>query len=278
MHVSIHALARRATARGTDQAAGRYVSIHALARRATNTRAAPHTSDSFNSRPRAEGDRACFDIIEVRHGFNSRPRAEGDIGFPQTLQKLDVSIHALARRATEGAVRGFLSEKFQFTPSRGGRRSSLTDACGTMTFQFTPSRGGRPEAHATARCCWFCFNSRPRAEGDRITRLSEKGFYLFQFTPSRGGRQILGNLMTALVVSIHALARRATAALGLTTKHISVSIHALARRATIRQGRPAAREGVSIHALARRATVVCRRFGSEHGFQFTPSRGGRLSQ
>ena len=97
-------------------------------------------------------------------------------------------------------------------------------------FQFTPSRGGRHSSRKFSEQT-LSFNSRPRAEGD-ITPCIQ--YLLF-------------------VVSIHALARRATFRFPQRLRYARVSIHALARRATPRWLQ----------------SVQARRF------QFTPSRGGR---
>ena len=77
--VSIHALARRATGVCIRACVAVLVSIHALARRATTGKSSAARSESFNSRPRAEGDRVISHPSRTcRTSFNSRPRAEGD--------------------------------------------------------------------------------------------------------------------------------------------------------------------------------------------------------
>ncbi len=124
------------------------VSIHALARRATAT-------------PRA----ACG----CQDSFNPRPRAEGDGGMIPLERDLLVSIHALARRATSTS---FLTSCwafwFQSTPSRGGR---------PIDDRIAPGGKG-VSIHALARRATTgsrayptgstSFNPRPRAEGDFV--------------------------------------------------------------------------------------------------------------
>ena len=78
---------------------------------------------SFNSRPRAEGDLGTSQVYGRIASFNSRPRAEGDTLLHDAVHQINVSIHALARRATPGASRPDGSHWFQFTPSRGGRHT-----------------------------------------------------------------------------------------------------------------------------------------------------------
>ena len=88
----------------------------------------------------------------------------------------------------------------------------LNTACSVL-FQFTPSRGGRQQGGH--HIIWFT---------------------PFQFTPSRGGRLMDLWAQIFLLVSIHALARRATLRTRRLVCQAEVSIHALARRATLSCG------------------------------------------
>ena len=98
------------------------VSIHALTRRATLIALVPMDSDLFQSTPSRGGRQTFFAYIMgfVKFqstpsrggrpgalepapwptGFNPRPHAEGDLRACTALQKAEVSIHALTRRAT----------------------------------------------------------------------------------------------------------------------------------------------------------------------------------
>ena len=188
--------------------------------------------------------------------FNPRPHAEGDLINPFGWT--------------------YFSALFQSTPSRGGRRAlfhnnsplvrvsihaltrraTILKKCAAPIswFQSTPSRGGRQKSIGFMYHI-LGFNPRPHAEGDRTNHGTGKG---------------------ALLVSIHALTRRATKLLIVVRPAVMVSIHALTRRATCTtykgsvcsssfNPRPHA-EGdqlphgsllqsfVSIHALTRRAT------------------------
>ena len=78
----------------------------------------------------------------------------------------------------------------------------------------------------------------------------------FQSTPSRGGR--------------HFRALRLA-------RTLLVSIHALTRRATWQQSYDPTNAIVSIHALTRRATHIHLQIQTSWKFQSTPSRGGRPS-
>ena len=99
-----------------------------------------------------------------------------------------ISIHALAKRAT--SLYRFLPLKtvFQSTPSRRGRQSLPLFFTSTFViFQSTPSRRGR-----------------------RATTTPPTSIVIFQSTPSRRGRQPLKKIITERIISIHALAKRAT--------------------------------------------------------------------
>ena len=58
------------------------------------------------------------------------------------------------------------------------------------------------------------------------------------------------------IISIHALARRATVFFLFMKENIDISIHALARRATLNIVQRVRLVNISIHALARRATAT----------------------
>ena len=78
----------------------------------------------------------------------------------------EVSIHALAWRATNLATSRTALLVFQFTPSHGGRLYRTHIRALQSRFQFTPSHGGRPCCTASNVSGILCFNSRPRMEGD----------------------------------------------------------------------------------------------------------------
>ena len=122
-------------------------------------------------------------------------------------------------------------------------------------FQSTPSRGGRPVSLEFLR----------------------SSVRLFQSTPSRGGRPAAcGKTSDNILISIHALPRRATPEPGRYRQLQRISIHALPRRATLQNGgliflemhfnpRPPAEGDWSSPAMVS-LTI---------SFQSTPSRGGR---
>ena len=128
--VSIHALAKRATRKQSEQILIGDVSIHALAKRATGyTIMARSPITSFNPRPREEGDNLRGRKRSSLRCFNPRPREEGDEDYQVLYGLQKVSIHALAKRATNVVVGSRKNTKFQSTPSRRGRRQWYCKLC-----------------------------------------------------------------------------------------------------------------------------------------------------
>ena len=67
------------------------------------SRCSSYISD-FNPRPREEGDQLTRENATDSVYFNPRPREEGDRGFvPRGTLRKSISIHALVKRATDGA-------------------------------------------------------------------------------------------------------------------------------------------------------------------------------
>ena len=142
-----------------------------------------------------------------------------------------VSIHAPARRATVRAAK-----------ARGVALVSI----------HAPAR--RATAQKRSRPLCFCgFNPRPRTEGDFVVKRRPQGWRRFNPRPRTEGDQQFGHDGEAVMVSIHAPARRATKSGRSHGPYGPVSIHAPARRATRRPLRPGG-------------------FGE---FQSTPPHGGR---
>jgi len=80
---------------------GQMISIHALARRATyGIESVRRGVTDFNPRPRTEGDEVLGDMFQRVLDFNPRPRTEGDAEAIEAWLAENISIHALARRAT----------------------------------------------------------------------------------------------------------------------------------------------------------------------------------
>ena len=121
--------------------------------------------------------------------FNPRPRKEGDKKICNELKLDFISIHALAKRATQKNLQR-IKVRFYFNPRprKEGDLQSLVTVTLHHLFQSTPSqRGRRPQT---------CLKRRPytisiHALAKRATDYDKK-------------------LMAVEAISIHALAKRAT--------------------------------------------------------------------
>ena len=120
--------------------------------------------------------------------FNSRPSARGDAELLGRHYIGIISIHAPPRGATGGIPTALVTDKFQFTPLREGRRPQIISVEADKTFQFTPLREGRlsDEPAGNVR---LLFQFTPLREGRRGDVVGAKTATTFQFTPLREGRQ-----------------------------------------------------------------------------------------
>ena len=146
-------------------------------------------------------------------------------------------------------------DSFQSTLSQGERQEYVSTEPAYRIFQSTLSQGERPyglikekdndiiSIHALARRATYGvfsfnsvpmdFNPRSRKESDSSKPLTFDNIIVFQSTLSQGERlEINGEQGDSTMISIHALARRATEKKGGTHQEKIISIHALARRAT----------------------------------------------
>ena len=99
------------------------------------------------------------------------------------------------------------------------------------------------------------FNPRPRKEGDLVSLSILYQNRVFQSTPSQRGRRTVKSVAFSRdMISIHALAKRATCVFIMYIISIFISIHALAKRATVNNRSFFLFHVISIHALAKRAT------------------------
>ena len=145
-------------------------------------------SAGFNPRPREEGDTTARSGRWRLVRFNPRPREEGDRRAVPQRHLQEVSIHALAKRATRHDFRA--APVVEVSIHALAKRATLSPVrCHWPAwFQSTPSRRGRLDAY---RLLW--------------------AYYQFQSTPSRRGRRFVAReSQLATLVSIHALAKRAT--------------------------------------------------------------------
>ena len=124
-----------------------------------------------------------------------------------------ISIHALVKRATYCYTDDFLLWIISIH-ALVKRATSHTAGLTTLSRYFNPRP--REEGDFRHRCFLPCdmlhFNPRPREEGDFFINGDENG----------------------MVISIHALVKRATEVLCKTSAKLNISIHALVKRATAR--------------------------------------------
>ncbi len=145
--------------------------------------------------------------------FNPRPRTEGDGLDHGGDDVLDVSIHALARRATRGRV-VFRAGVYHVSIHALARRA--TPRCGNRIrplrcFNPRPRTEG-DKGRATRRPAPICFNPRPRTEGDKNAAGHADLSRSFNPRPrTEGDKSCWPRRLAGIRVSIHALARRATA-------------------------------------------------------------------
>ncbi len=75
----------------------------------------------FNPRPRKEGDDLKYEYKKkISANFNPRPRKEGDVKKINTVANQAISIHALAKRATDLAEFMNVSRHFNPRPRKEG--------------------------------------------------------------------------------------------------------------------------------------------------------------
>ena len=147
--------------------------------------------------------------------------------------------------------------RFRSTPPHGGRLWRRLGPCSPRRFRSTPPHGGRPwrSRSNSARCA--SFDPRPRMEGDPTAIERLLGLAGFRSTPPHGGRpHVLDNRLVAEVFRSTPPHGGRLGDAGLRQSAVSVSIHAPAWRATNGTTFVTVAMEVSIHAPAWRATRV----------------------
>ena len=281
LHISIHALARRATTVFKQLSIKIVISIHALARRATLILTIYHwMSVNFNPRSRKESDIIRIIIRRNRLPFQST-LSQGERLLPRLTSPpfAIISIHALARRATRPGgqsactIRHFnprsrkesdlsaviirlLSPAFQSTLSQGERRRVHKDAFQRFIFQSTLSQGERPCAIVVYMVTNTNFNPRSRKESDHPSHTRYDAFY--HFNP-RSRKESDG---TAKAQADIDKAFQSTLSQGERRRVHKDAFQKFIFQSTLSQGERlyelAQRilgNAISIHALARRATI-----------------------
>ena len=210
--ISIHALTRRATSIGGFFMLKRSISIHALTRRATclSWTMRPWRK-RFQSTPSRGGRQAqnlfCVNMHII--SIHALTRRATQI-FGCNVAKLDISIHALTRRAT--IVNNCKQKTSRISIHALTRRATSSVSIYDLRmnkFQSTPSRGGRPHLLSRANCHHY-FNPRPHEEGDILILLQLCISSNFNPRPHEEGDIENERLHYLHCISIHALTRRAT--------------------------------------------------------------------
>ncbi len=160
----------------------------------------------FNSRPRTTGDHPnaearAFNRFQFTPAHDGRltpfvlvmpmtvsftPAHTGDRHFWIKTFRVNVSIHARARRATAHAAADHHPVTFQFRPAHDGRPVTISVATNRPGFIHARARRATRYWHPPGVGSWF------------------------QFTPAHDGRREREKESVQLIVSIHARARRAT--------------------------------------------------------------------
>ena len=143
------------------------ISIHALVKRATFICYNDYNETRyFNPRPREEGDGITVDEYISEKNFNPRPREEGDVSRKLLIKTIEISIHALVKRATK--ERKYCVTDCQYfnpRPREEGDLLSITILSVIIHFNPRPrEEGDRQKLIRMATQNYF--NPRPREEGD----------------------------------------------------------------------------------------------------------------
>ena len=143
---------------------------------------------TFQSTPSQRGRRMILVILICHLKFQSTPSQRGRRTFKScTKVAVQISIHALAKRATIGLI--FAPFGTSISIHALAKRATRCDKCYFLwdKFQSTPSQRGR-----RIYCCIYIikrnFNPRPRKEGDLFLDKIATACIEFQSTPSQRGR------------------------------------------------------------------------------------------
>ncbi len=117
------------------------------------------------------------------------------------------------------------------------------------------------------------FNPRPREEGDVVSYIWRSLSDYFNPRPREEGDRERRGGYSAVLISIHALVKRATIYLLMILVILMISIHALVKRATVNaEYQSVSLTSISIHALVKRATLQHHYYCNlKLAFQSTPS-------
>ena len=169
MRARLYDFNSRPSARGDEQISMMPVetdiSIHAPPRGATG-KTQPHVEHCrFQFTPLREGRLRWRRLASSTNHFNSRPSARGDRRFLDDLQKQQISIHAPPRGATVHHIVPIEERPISIHAPPRGATAGADGNFHHSLFQFTPLREGRPAFRQNGAALLY-FNSRPSARGD----------------------------------------------------------------------------------------------------------------
>ena len=124
----------------------------------------------FNPRPRKEGDMYARVTTQPYGDFNPRPRKEGDMSIKaRTLGVYKISIHALAKRATQifPIVRPRQKISIHALAKRATGMLTVTNFINGISIHALAKRATVPATRSAEMS--GNFNPRPRKEGDLAT-------------------------------------------------------------------------------------------------------------
>ena len=141
----------------------------------------------FNPRPRKEGDNNTQKADTQAGYFNPRPRKEGDVSELSRFGLCDISIHALAKRATLNS--GKMSQA-QFISIHALAKRATFSSCPLGWLVFISIHALAKRATRQTICLSGRYNISIHALAKRATYRQCELFVLriFQSTPSQRGR------------------------------------------------------------------------------------------
>ena len=145
--------------------------------------------------------------------------------------RVSISIHALVKRATEGAK--FVLLTFAISIHALVKRATyIFDKDGNV-YDFNPRPRKEGDIYKSTRTSKGAnFNPRPRKEGDLSLYGAKTRTGNFNPRPRKEGDGCMMPWYLYRPISIHALVKRATLKIGVKNNKIVISIHALVKRAT----------------------------------------------
>ena len=146
---------------------------------------------AFQSAPPHGGRRGEQQVLAGGMMFQSAPPHGGRLGRNRGCHRVEVSIRAPARGATQIQFASINIVKFQSAPPHGGRQAGGAVFHPVVLFQSAPPHGGRPPGPPRVSSP-PSFNPRPRTGGDAKARLFLARQVVSIRAPARGATRRLG--------------------------------------------------------------------------------------